>query len=37
MVTAVDTSLAQELADRLLARDHGYYRDYFAQLVVWSP
>jgi hypothetical protein len=25
------------LADRLLARDRGYYRDYFKRLVVLEP
>jgi hypothetical protein len=24
-------------ADRLLARDHGFYRDYFKSLKVWDP
>ena len=30
-------SHAQQLADRLLARDRGYYRDYFKQLNLWDP
>ena len=30
-------SHAQQLADRLLARDRGSYRDYFKQLNLWDP
>lgn len=28
---------AQTFADRLLARDRGYLRDYFRDLAVWDP
>jgi predicted nucleic acid-binding protein len=30
-------SHAREHADRLLARDRGYLRDYFTDLAVWDP